>query len=364
MGDDTIRVCHVVNAVSTTSVPADIATGLVKHTDIQADILAWFNVESFNGMDLIQVHDIGAPNNSVGADVTSIQTARQILSQYDIIQTHHNHSGTFAKPIAYLQGTPIISTEQNNHDGFTTKGLVANAITNSLVNEITCVSETVVNSIYSWERFFCDNIRVIHNGVNLNRVEESRNQEWSVHDCVDIDTDAYLISNAGRLAKQKGLDTLIRAISQLQPSISVEAAIAGDGPLQSDLKSLAKNLGVNDSIHFLGKIDRSNVYSMMAESDAYVMPSRWEGFSAAALEALSIGVPCIFSDIDEFTTPFEGAARFHRVDDPQSLSKVLSDVLTDADQRASLVERGRKRADRYSIENVVKQYRNLYRELV
>lgn len=367
MTDAPVKVCHVVNAVGPTSVPADIATAQAANTCIEPGILSWFDAQKFEGDNDVDVNCLNAPRSTFGIDASTFRDAKRIISNYDIIQTHHNHSGSYVKPVAVLLDKIVISTEQNNHGGFTTKGLMANAATNPLADAITCVSESVLNSFRWWERILIpdENLHVIYNGVDLNRIERSRDLNWSVDQAVDISSDAFVIGNAAMFTEQKAQDVLIRAVGAARRrGYNVELVIAGDGKLQPYLDDIVKEEGLKDVVHFLGLLDRPKVYRLMSTVDIYAMPSRWEGFSAAAIEALAIGTPCLFSNIDEFTKPFANVAAFHRVDNVDDLTNQIEELYQDEVWRKKLGEKGKELATQFSTEAIAEQYHDIYRDLI
>ena len=96
----------------------------------------------------------------------------------------------------------------------------------------------------------------------------------------------------GRLVPQKGFDNLLRMFAQLRADDS-ELVILGEGPDESRLKELADRLGISGRVMFLGYID--NPWAWIISSDAFLMPSRWEGMPNAVLESLAVGVPVIAS---------------------------------------------------------------------
>jgi len=87
----------------------------------------------------------------------------------------------------------------------------------------------------------------------------------------------------GRLTRQKGQDLLISAVATGRIVGSVQ--LAGDGPAEGDLKRQAAELGVSDSIEFLGF--RSDPIALFRRAEVVVVPSRWEGLSVALLEAMA-----------------------------------------------------------------------------
>lgn len=366
-----VRVCHVVNAVGDTSAPADLATALRAHTDVtDVAIAAWFRAEGFDGDDLVTVHEIEAPRNVVGVDRRSYRALRRIVEDYDVVHTHHNHSGLYGKIAAKRAGRATVTTEHNNHAGFSRKGRLVNGLSNPFVDRVVCVSESVVDSLARWEAALLDDdaIEVVNNGIDLDRLCRGADCDWHLHEHVDLTGDGIVVGTAGALTEQKAHDVLVRAIGRAneRSTVPIQLVIVGRGNRRENLEALIDAEGVGEHVHFLGFLDRREyVYSMMEQVDVYAMPSRWEGFCVAALEALALGTPCLFSDIDEFTRPFGDVAAFHAVDDPDALAEELVELASDTERRERLGRRGRELVrERYSMRSVARQYYDLYRSVV
>lgn len=364
-----LRVCFVVNAVDETSVPADIATSLVEHTDVTVDLLAWFNAEGFDGDDLVAVTCLGAPDTRIGAGRSTVTAATRVLSEYDLVQTHHNHSGAFAKVIARRLSLPTVSREGNMRKGFTFLGRTANGLTNPLADRVVCNSRAVYESFRWWERLLLPESKVVFipNGVDLKRIAAAEQIPWNPRDVAGIGEETVLISTAGLLTSQKDHRTLIRAMQLVveRTDDPVSLCIAGDGPLEANLRALSEAVGVSESVYFLGRLDRIEVYKLLSETDIYAMPSKWEGFSAAAVEALGAGTAAVFSDIPPFTGPYSDVARFHPVGDNETLADRLVELVERPDDRRELAEAARSLVEeRYRLETVAENYRDLYREIV
>ncbi len=361
-----LRVCQVANAVDETSIPADIAVGLARHTDIESGILGWYSVDGFDGDDHVTTHTVGAEGGYV--DPGAHRQTREILSDYDIVQTHHNHSGSYAKVTARRLDKTIVSTEQNTHDGFTRIGRIANGVTNGLADRVTCISRAVQASFQRWERLFTpsSNVEIIHNGVPFDRIRRSATEAQTPDGVPPTANRDFLIANAAMCTEQKAQDTLVRAVSRLRDRTDIDAhlCIAGDGQLRSSLEELASTLGIKDAVHFLGLIDRQEVYALARAADCFAMPSRWEGFCVAVAEAMAVGTPCVLSKIDVFEGLYGDHALFHPVDDIDTLADSLAVLCGDDDRRRSLANAGRDLiAERYSLETVCSAYMDLYRRL-
>ncbi|RQH01955.1 glycosyltransferase family 4 protein [Natrarchaeobius oligotrophus] len=362
-----ISVCHVVNVVRDTSMPGDLATTQATLDEIETvGILAWKGVEPFRNMDSIEIHNLDVSDSSYRVTPTQYREARSVLEEYDIVHTHHNHSGFYAKLIANRLGKPIVVTEHNNHGGFTRKGRIANGLTNALADEVACVSESVRDSFAWWENRLVSNssVSVVENGVDLERLESARETDWSIHDVADIHPDAIVVGSAGMLTEQKAHDVLIDAVDRANANYDrpIELVISGDGPLRSELErqiSLAKH---SSRLHLLGFLEeRRQVYKMMDEIDIYAMPSRWEGFCVAALEALAVENACVFSDIPEFRSPFEDVASFHEVDNPEHCSEKIVSLVKNDDYRNHIAREAKSLVtSEYTLEKTARRYFDKY----
>ena len=364
----TTQVCFVVNTVSETSVPSDIAAAVAEHTDVSVDVMAWFGSSGFHGSEHVGVIDLDGRTPDADGGLGTYRRVRETLGRYDIVQAHHNHSGSIAKVLARLSGVSVVSREGNMRRGFGRVGRVANGLTNPLADRVVCNSRAVYESFRRWENALLsdDKVVFIPNGVDFDRLDSADGLSWRPTDDVAVEDGAVVVGTAGLLTEQKDHETLVRGVAaaRRRSDRPVELLIAGDGPLRSELEAVADSCGVRDAVHFLGRLDRSEVYAMLADIDVYAMPSRWEGFSAAAVEAVGSGTPCVFSDIPPFEQPYADVARFHPVGDHERLGEHLADLAADPD-RDRLGERGRQLVEEnYTLERVARQYRDLYAEIV
>jgi glycosyltransferase involved in cell wall biosynthesis len=363
------HVCFVVNAVSETSVPADIASAIVKYTEADVDILAWFSAESFDGEERLGVTCLNAPDTTLGVDARTVRRAASILSDYDIVQAHHNHSGSFAKAIAKYVGVPSVSREGNMRKGFNRLGRVANGLTNPLADRVVCNSRAVYESFIGWEDSILpeNRVRFIPNGVDFDRIDDGEAVDWSARDTAGVDDETILVGTAGMHTEQKDQATLIRAlaIARNDSDVRLELVIAGDGPEADTLRSVVADNDLTNAVHFLGYLNRQHVYKMLSEIDIYAMPSLWEGFSAAAVEGLATGNAAVFSEIPPFVQPYSDVALFHPTGDAKRLADHLVTLATDSNQRQRLGDAGRKLVrEKYEISTVANAYRELYGELL
>jgi len=100
---------------------------------------------------------------------------------------------------------------------------------------------------------------------------------------------------AGRLAREKGFDLLLDAMPLVHAAVAdADLTILGEGPLRSDLLDQRDKLGLAGVIQLPGF--QPNPYPYFKHADLFVLPSRWEGFGLAAIEALAVGTPVVATD--------------------------------------------------------------------
>tara|TARA_B100000085_G_scaffold8864_1_gene7775 strand:- start:814 stop:1710 length:897 start_codon:yes stop_codon:yes gene_type:complete len=99
-----------------------------------------------------------------------------------------------------------------------------------------------------------------------------------------------------RLVPQKGLDLLLRAFAELDPSLrgGWRVTLVGDGPERHRLQRLAADLAIGDSVVFEGF--RSDPFTFTQRASIFALPSRFEGMPNALLEAMAAGLPAVVSD--------------------------------------------------------------------
>lgn len=102
------------------------------------------------------------------------------------------------------------------------------------------------------------------------------------------------VVSVARLAPEKGLDVLCRAVASLESPRRLRLQILGDGPDRTALTELCRDLRITHLVRFSGWCD--NVVAELAKSDLFVLPSRHEGMPYALLEAMAAGVPIVASD--------------------------------------------------------------------
>jgi glycosyltransferase involved in cell wall biosynthesis len=179
---------------------------------------------------------------------------------------------------------------------------------------------------------------VIHNGIDvkniLSGVAKMRDE---VRSEFRIGPSTKLVSCAARLESEKNIDVLIQAFKIIvDEGTNATLIIMGEGSQRMDLQQRVAELRLSDNVVLAGF--RTDVHSVIAASDAFVLPSENEPFGLVLLEAMSLGVPSIAASsggpleiIDDGVTGF-----LFRPNNADNLSKQVMHVLNDTDDCESI----------------------------
>jgi glycosyltransferase involved in cell wall biosynthesis len=177
----------------------------------------------------------------------------------------------------------------------------------------------------------------------------------------------FLVGYAGRLVREKGVDLLVDAVTQLP---AVHALILGEGPERTPLERRASARGAEARVHFAGDVPSLEVPRWLAALDCLVLPSRttrgWkEQFGRVLVEAMAAGVPVLGSSSGEIPRVIADAGRVFPEDDAPALLAELSALVASPVLRRELASRGRARVlGHYTQEKVVRETLAFYEALL
>lgn len=128
-----------------------------------------------------------------------------------------------------------------------------------------------------------------------NGVEPLPQRSGELRRQLHIDRDTLLLVAAGRLESQKRFDRLLNYVSTLKSSTQFKLVIFGAGPLESELQTQARALGLQDIVVFRGFDPQ--FASLIGDADLFLLTSSEEGTPNVVLEAMSAGVPVLGFDV-------------------------------------------------------------------
>lgn len=198
----------------------------------------------------------------------------------------------------------------------------------------------------------------IDNGVSLQRISPKKSQGKKIDNNVKVN-----LVSVGNLYRQKNLTLLITSLAMLADR-NFLLKVAGDGAERKKLESLVKELGLEDSVVFLGNI--CNVSDLLHNSDVFVMSSAWEGLPIAQIEATLTGLPVIVTNVGGCAEIVHKACNGIVVDelDEKSYSRALSRMLGDANMRDFFSYNALHYSKDYLIETSARKHIDLYEDVI
>ncbi len=212
-----------------------------------------------------------------------------------------------------------------------------------------------------------DRIRVIPLGVDPRMAPAPQSAVEQLRSQYEL-TDSFVLY-LGSGDRRKSLDTLIRSWFLTPSSQRPLLVMAGQIPctgsaLFPDYQKIADGLGLRDSVRFIGPVAESAKPVLMSAADAFVFPSKYEGFGLEPLEAMACGTPVICSDRTSLPEVVGDAALLADPDEPQEWAERVSSVLGDSQNSKRLIEAGRSRASEFKWGKTARMTLSAYSELL
>jgi glycosyltransferase involved in cell wall biosynthesis len=164
----------------------------------------------------------------------------------------------------------------------------------------------------------------------------------------------------GRLVHQKGVDTLLAAAARMRRE-DARILLVGDGPLRPQLEASIRESGLEGRVRILGFRSHAEIPAILANSDLFCLPSRFEEVSSALLEAMRAGLPIVATSVGGIPEVLDGAGRLVTAEDPVSLAQAIDELLSDTPLAARLGAEARKRAGRYEWREIARNVLDVYR---
>ena len=213
---------------------------------------------------------------------------------FDALIAYQSTASILVGVVGWLSGCRLRVVHQTCAPAKTARPL---RLLDMLVGTLGLYSANIVASAATWAEFaryparYRRSMVLIVHGLDAPAPTRSRE---AARRLFNLPLSQPVILNVGRLTAQKNQDVLIRALACLPQAHLV---LAGAGPKQDSLHTLAVTLGVDDRLHMLGALPADDIADLYAAADLFVFPSTWETFGLAAVEAAMVGMPMVVADL-------------------------------------------------------------------
>lgn len=311
---------------------------LFQHTPYETALASKLvDVVSHENLDILHVH-YAIPHAAVA------YMAKQILGSkgyhIPIVTTLHGTDITLVGSDKSF--APVVEFSINNSDGVT-------AVSNHL-KEATLSAFDITTDI-----------RVIYNFIDFKRFKKMDKEHFKK--AIAPDGEKILV-HTSNFRKVKRVEDVIKVFAEVKKKIPAKLLLIGDGPQRQNLEVLCREMNLCDEIRFLGK--QNAVEELLSLADLFIIPSENESFGLAALEAMACEVPVISSDVGGLPeVNLSGKTGYTcKLGDIKEMTEATLKILTDEKLHSTMKENALKRAQEFSIENVLPVYEDYYLELI
>jgi N-acetyl-alpha-D-glucosaminyl L-malate synthase BshA len=286
-------------------------------------------------------------------------------NQLELLHVHyaipHASAAYMAKKILEGEGKkiPVITTLHGTDITLVGRDKTYAPVVTFSINQsdaITAVSSNLREETY--KNFpIRKNIEVIRNFVDVKRF---RKKPIDAFRKVIAPDNERIITHASNFRRLKRVDDVVKIFAEINKALPSKLLLVGDGPERPMAESMCRELGICDDVRFVGR--QEQIEEILAISDLFLLPSDYESFGLAALEAMAAGVPVISSDAGGLPEiNIQGKTGF--LSHVGNVAEMASNAITLLQDDATL-ERFKKnsheQAEKFDIANVVPQYEALY----
>ncbi len=358
-----ITVLYLVGRVTPTSVPLEVAQ-FIEDARIRLHPVAFYKTQ-YSG------ESLGVAPVCMEAESHHDLTAVYRLSRYlrhvqpDVLHVHHTMPAFWGALLGKgVMRSRLVRSEHNNYVYRSPGQRAINTVSQMLANRVLCNSQNTYESMESWrKRLLGKKWKVVYNGIDVDRIDRANLGDPPFEGPYD----GVTVGSVGRLIDQKNYRRLVQAFAQVveQSGRECRLVLIGDGDKREVIEKEVSRLGIEEQVVLTGEVNRDTVYAALHAFDLFIVPSLWEGFCNAAVEAMTAGLPIVCSDIPTLREVVGDVAVYANPERPESFTRAIGTLLKEGGEGwRKRGKRARSRAlEKYSIERTAKEYVESYLEV-
>jgi N-acetyl-alpha-D-glucosaminyl L-malate synthase BshA len=301
-------------------------------------------------------------------EVALASTMVDVIMNHDLDLLHvhyaipHASAAYMAKQIVKSKNgrnIPVITTLHGTDITLVGKDKTYEPVVTFSINEsdaITAVSQNLKEETY--KSFpITKNIEVITNFVDVSRFNK---KPFDAFKKVIAPNGEKILVHASNFRKVKRVQDVVKIFAEVKKFVPCKLLMVGDGPERPATEELARDLGVEHEIRFVGK--QEQIEEILAVSDIFLLPSEYESFGLAALEAMAARNIVISTNAGGLTEiNKQGITGFTaNVGDVAAMSDFAITLLRNDKKLNEMKEQAYQQALLFDIHNIVPQYEKLY----
>ena len=219
--------------------------------------------------------------------------------EYQIVHSHTSSKSAIPLRIAQKCGVPLRISHSHNmflSKGFSAKEILRKALRKPLrkvsTHNFACSKEAAV-WLYGEDFWKDGKVRIMKNAIDLERFSFQKEKREILRKENGLEN-AFVVGHVGRFDVQKNHSFLLKIFAEIKKQKENAVLLSiGDGNLKEQIEQQAEQLGIGQSVRFMGV--REDVPDMMQMMDTFLFPSLFEGLGIVLIEAQTCGLPCFTS---------------------------------------------------------------------
>lgn len=292
---------------------------------------------------------------------------------YEIVHSHGAKANMFAVALGYFTNIPTVTTVHSDYRLDYLKSIfkmlsfgLINTASLRFIDYHIGVSRNFKEMLVK-RNFDPDKIFTVYNGIDFNKsLNEYSRTKFAEKYHVELSDNDIVVGILARLHPVKGLSTYLQAAGEvLKQRPDVKFLIGGDGEERKSLERKAVNLGISDSVYFLGFVD--DPYEFMSSIDINVLTSLSESFPYVILEGVRYKRATISSNVGGLSDLIESGENSYLFNpgDHKKLAEYLLNLIDDGDLRLEMGQKIYQKASvQFSMENMFKTQLGIYKTIL
>lgn len=219
---------------------------------------------------------------------------------YKIVHSHINTLSIFPLRAAKKAGVPIRIAHSHSTTNKAEKKknmmkMTLRPFSKKYATHYFCCSELAGRWLFGDKTYDSGNVFLLNNAINLDKFKYNKKIRDEKRKELELADNILAIGHIGRFVAQKNHTFLIDVFNEIhKKNDNAILLLAGQGPLQEEIKNKVQELGLESKVKFLGQIN--DTYKLYQALDIFVLPSLYEGLPVVGVEAQATGLLCELSN--------------------------------------------------------------------
>lgn len=292
----------------------------------------------------------------------------------DLVHTHSPFTmGQAGVAFARLRNVPLVCTIHSLYEDYLAYYNITTKVFRQAVRRFTVAYCNQVQRVLAPSGYVKDQLEacgvqvpidVLATGVEL-ELYPSADPEWP-YTYFNLPRGRKLLLSAGRLAPEKSINLLLQAVALLvRRGSNVHFLVVGAGPEEARLRTMVADLGLRDRVTLGGLLPKERLIDCYTAADLFMFASTIETQGLVVLEAMAAGLPAVAVDSPAIReTMGDCNAGFLTGKNARDLAEAAARILEDPDLARLMGERGRARAELFSIQKCTQALERIYADVL